>query len=45
MLSLDEMYSCRFCKFVQETLGFDNLERADEDEYLAHVNAVHGLAR
>lgn len=45
LLSLDESYSCRFCKFVQKTVGFDNLGREDEEEYLAHIRAVHGLAR
>lgn len=43
MLELDEAYSCRFCNFVQKTLGGE-LNEEDEEEYLAHIKTIHGLS-
>ena len=43
MLSLDEAYSCRFCNFVQKTLGFDSLSKEDEEDYIVHLRTVHGI--
>jgi hypothetical protein len=43
LLSLDEMYSCRFCNFVEKTLGFEALSKEDEEEYLSHLQAIHGI--
>ncbi len=37
------IYSCAFCKFVQQTVGIDNLEAIDMRKYLYHLKRTHGL--
>ncbi len=37
------IYSCAFCKFVQQTMGVDNLEAIDLKKYLYHMKRSHGL--
>jgi hypothetical protein len=41
--SLKQIYSCSFCKFVQETLGVENLGSVDERKYLFHLKQSHGV--
>ncbi|MDG7001775.1 MAG: hypothetical protein JRN15_21985 [Nitrososphaerota archaeon] len=45
LLSLDEQYSCRFCNFVERTLGFEDLSEEDEEDYVVHLKTVHGLSK
>ncbi|MDG6994368.1 MAG: hypothetical protein JRN52_00475 [Nitrososphaerota archaeon] len=45
MLSLEEKYSCRFCNFIEKTLGFDDLSEEDEEDYIVHIKTIHGLSK
>lgn len=45
MLALDELYSCRFCNFVQKAIGFDNLSKEDEEDYSLHLKTIHGISQ
>jgi hypothetical protein len=39
----NQIYSCTFCRFVQETMGVENLDQIDERKYLFHLSSAHGL--
>ena len=45
MLALDEQYSCRFCKFIQKTIGFDDLSKEEEENYIVHMKTIHEISR
>jgi len=40
-----ETYRCKFCDFVQEFIKLGYLDLADEEEYLNHMFAIHGISR
>ena len=37
------IYSCAFCKFVEQTIGIENLEALDLKKYVFHMKDSHGL--
>ncbi|MHB1867699.1 MAG: hypothetical protein ACYCPP_01990 [Nitrososphaerales archaeon] len=39
----NEIYSCSFCKFVQEIRGIENLGSVDERKYIFHLKQSHGI--
>lgn len=40
-----EIYSCSFCKFIQQGIGVENLEPVDEIKYVFHLKHAHGVER
>ncbi len=39
----NEIYSCAFCEFVQNSMMTEELEAIDEKKYLFHLKHVHNL--
>ena len=38
-----KIYSYCMCEFVEEAVGFDNLESIEKRKYLHHLKVTHGL--
>lgn len=39
----DRIYSCSYCRLIEECMDMDFLDPVDESKYAFHMKYVHGL--